>query len=113
MPLQLKPLILPLNYEPFKKDYVQFVKDYVLESLKDYDCKIFIFGSRARGTNHRWSDLDIGIFPQNDKRLPIYDIQDWLNYESIVPFKIDVVDFSTTDEKFKKHALKNIIWWRE
>ena len=113
MPLQLKPLILPLNYEPFKKDYVQFVKDYVLENLKDYDCKIFIFGSRARGTNHRWSDLDIGIFPQNDKRLPIYDIQDWLNYESIVPFKIDIVDFSTTDEKFKKHALENIIWLRE
>ena len=76
MTLQLKPLLLPLNYEPFKKDYVQFVKDYVLENLKSFDFKIFIYSSRARGTNHRWSDLDIGILPQKDKRLPIYDIQD-------------------------------------
>lgn len=113
MPLQLKPLIRPLSYQPFKTDYVQIAKDYVLEKLKDFDCKIFMYGSRARGTNHRWSDLDIGIIPQNDKRLPIYDIQDWLNYESIVPFKIDVVDFSTADEKFKKHALETIIWWKE
>lgn len=76
MPLQLKPLIRPLSYQPFKTDYVQIAKDYVLEKLKDFDCKIFMYGSRARGTNHRWSDLDIGIIPQNDKRLPIYDIQD-------------------------------------
>ena len=113
MQLQLKPFITHFSYEPFKTDYVKIAKDYVLENLKDLDCKIFMYGSRARGTNHRWSDLDIGIIPQKDKRLPIYDIQDWLNYESFVPFKIDMVDFSTADEKFKKHALKNIIWWKE
>ncbi len=113
MPLQLKPFITHFNYQPFNTDYVQFVKDYVLEKLKDYDCKVFIYGSRAKGTNHRWSDLDIGILPGEQKKLPIYDIQDWLNYESVVPFKIDMVDFSTNDEKFKAHALKNIIWWKE
>ncbi len=110
---QLKPLILPLNFEPFHNDYVELVKKYVLENLKTYDCKIFVYGSRARGNNHRFSDLDVGILPQNNQRLPIDDIQDFLNYESIVPFKIDVVDFSIADEKFKKHALENIIWWRE
>ena len=113
MPLQLKPLIKPLSYQPFKTDYVQIAKDYILENLKELDCKIFIYGSRARGTNHRWSDLDIGIIPQNDKPIPLLDIQHWLNYESIIPFKIDVVDFSTADEKFKKHALETIIWWKE
>jgi predicted nucleotidyltransferase len=110
---QLKPLILPLNFEPFHNDYVELVKKYVLENLKTYDCKIFVYGSRARGVSHRFSDLDVGIIPQNDERLPIDDIQDFLNYESIVPFKIDLVDFSITAEKFKQHALQNIIWWRE
>lgn len=110
---QLKPLILPLNFEPFNHDYVEMVKKYVLENLKGYDCKIFLYGSRARGNNYRFSDLDVGIIPQNDKRLPIYDIQDYLNYESIVPFKIEMVDFSIADEKFKNHALENIIWWKE
>ena len=110
---QLKPLIQPLNYEPFQKDYVSVAKSYVLETLKDFDCKIFIYGSRARGNFQRFSDLDIGIISQNNARLPIYDIQDYLNYESEIPFKIDMVDFSITDEKFKQHALQNIIWWRE
>ena len=110
---QLKPLILPLNSKPFNNDFVEMVRVYVLENLKAFDCKIFIFGSRAKGINQRFSDLDIGIIPQNDKRLPIYEIQDYLNYESVVPFKIDMVDFSTADEKFKKHALKNIVWWKE
>ena len=109
---QLKPLILPLNYEPFKKDYVSMAKYYVLENLKDFDCKIFIYGSRARGDFQRFSDLDIGIIPQNNVRLPIYDIQDYLNYESEIPFKIDMVDFSITDEKFKQHALQNIIYFQ-
>jgi uncharacterized protein len=113
MPLQLKPFITHFSYEPFKNDYVKIAKDYVLEKLKDCDCKIFIYGSRARGTNHRWSDLDIGIHPGEQKRLPLDDIQDWLNYESIVPFKIEIVDFSKADEKFKKHALETIIWWKE
>ncbi len=110
---QLKPLILPLNFEPFSRDYISEVKKYVLENLKGFECKIFIFGSRVRGNNHRFSDLDIGIIPLNNNRLPIYDIQDYLNYESEVPFKIDIVNFSNIDEKFKKHALENILWWRE
>ena len=110
---QLKPLILPLNFEPFNNDYVEMVKKHVLENLKTYDCKIFVYGSRARGNNHRFSDLDLGIIPQNDKQLPIYDIQDYLNYESIVPFKIEIVDFSKADEKFKSHALETIIWWKQ
>ena len=113
MPLLLKPFITHFSYEPFKNDYVKFAKEYVLEKLKDFDCKIFIYGSRARGTNHRWSDLDIGIHPGEQRSLPLDDIQNWLNYESIVPFKIEIVDFSTADEKFKKQALENIIWWKE
>ena len=113
MPLQLKPFITHFSYEPFKNDYIKIAKDYVLENLKDFDCKIFIYGSRARGTNHRWSDLDIGIYPGEKKYLPLSDIEDYINHESIVPFKVEIVDFSTADEKFKKHALENIIWWRE
>ena len=110
---QLRPFINHFTYEPFNKDYVEDVKKYLLENLKEFDCKIFIFGSRVKGNNHRFSDLDIGILPQHNKRLPIYDIQDYLNYESEIPFKIDIVDFSIADEKFKQHALQNIIWWRE
>ena len=113
MPLQLKPFITHFSYEPFKNDYIKIAKDYVLENLKHFDCKVFIYGSRARGTNHRWSDLDIGVSPGEQKHLPLSDIEDYLNHESIVPFKIEIVDFSTADEKFKKHALENIIWWKE
>ncbi len=113
MQLQLKPLILPLNYEPFNRDYTSAAKEYILNALNAFDCKVFVFGSRARGTFQRFSDLDIGIIPGEDKGLPIYEIKDYLNYESEIPFKIDMVDFSGVSEKFKQQALQNIIWWKE
>lgn len=113
MQLQLKPLILPLNYEPFKRDYTNLANNYILNALKDIDCRIFVFGSRARGTFQRFSDLDIGIIPGKESVSSIYEIKDYLNYESEIPFKIDIVDFSTVSEKFKQQAMQNVIWWKE
>ncbi len=113
MPKQLPPLMLPLNHKPFIKDYVEIAKSIVLEKLEEKRCRIFVFGSRARGDYHRFSDLDIGIIPLSDKTLNLPDLQDYLNYESLIPFKVEIVNFAIVDDKFKSKAMQNVIWWRE
>ena len=109
-----EPRMLPLRYDPFINDYISFVRDYMLAELKNTDCKIFLFGSRAKNSNHRFSDIDVGIlFPDNTINFETERISDYLNNESFVPVKVEVVDFKYTDSAFREKAMKNVIWWKE
>ena len=106
-------LVLPLNRTSFKTDFESLAKKIVLEELKNSDCKVFLFGSRASKENHRFSDMDIGIIPGNffnKKILP--DIIEKLN-ESVIPFKVDLVNFANVSPTFREEALKQIIHWKK
>ena len=106
-------LSLPLNRTPFKTDFESVAKKIILQELQNLNCKIFLFGSRATKENHRFSDMDIGIIPGKDfNHRVLYDLKDKLS-DSIVPFKVDIVNFSQVTHDFKEEALKNIIWWKE
>ncbi len=106
-------LVLPLNHTPFETDFEALAKQIVLEELNDFDCTIFLFGSRATKQNHRFSDMDIGIVPGkdfNDKIL--IRISEKIN-DSIIPYKVDIVNFKNVSEKFKKDALKHVVYWKK
>ncbi len=106
-------LSLPLNRTPFKTDFESVAKKIILQELKKFSCKIFLFGSRATKENHRFSDMDIGIIPGKDfDHRFLYDLKDKLS-DSIVPFKVDVVNFNLVPDNFKNEALKHVVWWKE
>lgn len=68
--------------------------------------RLFLFGSRAKGGNDEKSDIDIGILPDT----PISGRQ-WVKLQEQLDqiptlLKIDIVDFNTVDDDFKKIALK-------
>jgi len=77
------------------------------------DFFVFLFGSRAAQTSRPNSDYDIGIF--GEKKIPfalIAKIKDELdNYP--IPVNIDIIDFSTVSDDFKKLALKEIKIWNK
>lgn len=86
------------------------LKSIVFRYLNSKEYKVFIFGSRAIGFNHKFSDVDIGIVGK--KKIPhekLYDIIEELE-ESDIPYLVDVVDFSTADKKFKDLALKKVMY---
>jgi len=94
------------NYpeEKLKKEIIEIIGKYL--DLSKY--KVFFFGSRVRGDNFERADIDLGIdgpeeIPGNIK----LEIEDEIKKINII-YKIDVVDFKTVSEKFKKEALKNI-----
>jgi predicted nucleotidyltransferase len=69
--------------------------------------RLFLFGSRAKGTGDDKSDIDIGIISDNritgKQMLAIHE-----KLEQIPTLlKIDVVDFNSVDDEFKKVALKD------
>ena len=92
-------------------DYLTIAKNIVLKHIDVQNYKVFIFGSRAVGNVSKFSDLDIGVIGTKplDPRT-IFEMEHELE-ESLVPYKVDIVDFFNVDEAFKKMALKKIIEW--
>jgi len=98
-----------MNYE---KKYLDIIKNIVLSNIDRSEHFVFLFGSRARGNKSRTADVDIGILGKKPIGKIYYKIIDEIE-ESIVPYKVDVIDFSLADEKFKKIAMQNIEVWNQ
>lgn len=64
--------------------------------------KVWAFGSRARWTAKDYSDLDLVIITDRPLSLEIKSALDSEFAESDLPFKVDVVDWATTSETFRK-----------
>ena len=92
-------------------DYIEIVKRIVLKHIPKDNFAVFLFGSRAVGNAKPLSDIDIGILGLEPLPTIIkVDLESDLE-ESIVPYKIDLIDFYQVDKDFKKEALNTIQIW--
>lgn len=98
-----------MNYE---KKYLDIVKYIVLSHINPSEHFVFLFGSRVKGSKKRSSDVDIGIMGKYPLGKIYYKIVNDIE-ESIVPYKVDIIDFSLVDEKFKKKAMEKIVVWNQ
>ena len=92
-------------------NYIDIVKQIVLKHVPKNEFAVFLFGSRAASNSNSLSDIDVGIM--GTKPLPtliMADLDSDLE-ESIVPFKIDLIDFYQVDKDFKNEALSSIQIW--
>lgn len=93
------------------QNYLQIVKDIVLKRVPLEDYGIFLFGSRATGNHHPMSDIDIGIWGEKPFSVTLkLELEEELE-SSIVPYKVDLIDFFQVSDEFKKHALVKIEVW--
>ena len=92
-------------------NYIDIVKQIVLKHVPNDAFAIFLFGSRAAGNAKPLSDIDIGILGTEPIPMIVKAHLDAELEESIVPFKIDLIDFYQVDKDFKKEALKKIQIW--
>lgn len=90
------------NLDEFKK--------MVFKHIDPKGAKVFIFGSRAAGTNRKYSDIDLGIMAKNAVPTLIkFDLEEEFD-NSDLPYKVDIVDFSKVSDNFRKVALKNVLY---
>lgn len=91
--------------------YLGIVRETIMKYVNADQYTVFLFGSRASGVGNSQSDVDVGVL--GDEPLP-YRIRTKVLSEleeSIVPFPVDLVDFSEVDEDFRNVALKDAILW--
>ena len=86
------------------------IKNIIRKRLPDPSYKVFVFGSRAEGDEHRkFSDVDVGILgPKPLDTMTEFNIEDDLE-NSNVPYLVDIVDFASVNPKFKEIALSATI----
>ena|SRR5580704_15630024 len=76
------------------------------------NAKIYLFGSRARGTNSEWSDIDLAL--DAGKELPSRipgELKDIIQ-ASDIPYKVDIVDLYRVSDDMKKAILKEKVVWK-
>lgn len=89
----------------------QVIKNLIQKNLPSTDYKIYHFGSRVWGSNHKYSDYDLGILgPKKLSLQTLAKIETDL-HDSDIPYQVDVVDLRVTSSKFNQIALKNAQPW--
>ncbi len=77
---------------PMRRWGLAEVRRIVLDRLGDFPARVYLIGSHARGTWHRYSDIDVAIDPARPMPPETYsDIVEALE-ESTVPYFVDVID---------------------
>lgn len=83
-----------------RPDHWEIVKNILQKHVPQYE--VWAFGSRAKWTAKEYSDLDLAIITDQPLSLDISAILSDAFSESDLPWRVDVVDWATTSESFKK-----------
>ncbi len=75
------------------------------------DAKIYLYGSRAKGTHNAFSDIDVAIDAK--EAIPLYAINEAKSMlaETNILYKIDVVDIHNIPQVLKDRILKEGVIW--
>lgn len=64
-------------------------------------CEVWAFGSRVKGAAKPFSDLDLVVMSQQPLSLALIASLNEAFSQSDLPWKVDIVDWSTTSADFK------------
>jgi predicted nucleotidyltransferase len=79
---------------------LNFLTKNLVDPMKAMGCRVFIFGSRARGDFQKFSDVDIMIDSKKDLTLAISQKKELFS-NSNFPYKIDIVQLKDFAESYK------------
>jgi predicted nucleotidyltransferase len=92
-----------------EEPYLSMLRRIVGEQIDTNRWQPVIFGSRAQGRGHRFSDIDLGFIGKEP--LPtalqtrLWDALD----ESDIPYVVDIVDLSSAQPEFKQVAEQAVV----
>lgn len=93
-----------------EEKHLKYIKKVLEENFSNEDVKFFIFGSRAKGTNSKYSDIDIAI-KINNKTISTDVLGKLLIQfkDSTLPYEVDIIDLNKIDDNFKNLIQNSLI----
>ena len=96
----------------FKKNkFLKQVRELALTWVHPDQADIFLFGSWAKGSQKKHSDIDLAILPKKPLSADLLPKLREAFEESRVPYRVEVVDLSSTDAGFRKTVEQRGILW--
>lgn len=83
-----------------EKEQLEIVRKILKNNVPN--AEIRIFGSRYKHTNKEYSDIDIAIVQKEKISLEVYSKMKEEFEESNLKYRVDLVDWNTISEEFKK-----------
>ena len=83
-----------------RPDHWVIVRDILQKHVPQ--CEVWAFGSRAKWSAKEYSDLDLAVITDKPLSLSVSAALSDDFSESDLLFKVDVVDWATTSESFRK-----------
>lgn len=83
-----------------EKEQLEIVRKILKNNVPN--AEIRIFGSRYKHTNKEYSDIDIAIVQKEKISLELYSKMKEEFEESNLKYRVDLVDWNTISEEFKK-----------
>lgn len=90
-------------------DHLEIIKNILSKHLPQ-NTHVWVFGSRAKGTAKKYSDLDLAI-DMNNACMPLKVLTVLMNdfEESLLPYKVDIIDLNSITSDFHQMIEKESI----
>ena len=79
---------------------LKIVRDILRKHVPD--CEVWAFGSRAKWTAKTYSDLDLAVITDTPMSFEVSGALREDFSESDLPWRVDIVDWATTSEAFRR-----------
>ncbi|MDR3256155.1 MAG: nucleotidyltransferase domain-containing protein [Endomicrobium sp.] len=90
--------------------YLKLLKDIIKRNVNFLQYKIYVFGSRTNGKAREYSDIDLAVDFNGSKLPPDIELNLKIGFEdSLLPYKVDIVDLNNISDSFKKRISNQLI----
>lgn len=96
----------------YREKWLKQLKKICLAFIDTDKYAVFLFGSAVNNIV-KAHDFDVGVLGDEDLPLDVMGEIYYIVDESIIPLKVDIVDFKNVDSEFKKEALSDIEIWNK
>ncbi|NWG13829.1 MAG: nucleotidyltransferase domain-containing protein [Acidobacteria bacterium] len=102
-----------LTPTPASARHLTEVRRIVLAGLRGYRARLYLFGSWAKGTASRNSDIDVAVWPEEPiPRHVLSAIREALD-ESRVLYPVDLVDLSEAPARLRERVMREGRPWND
>jgi predicted nucleotidyltransferase len=98
---------------PARRWAIDLARKIIDDILADRPIAVYLFGSRAGERYQHFSDIDIALEAQG-KSVPPELVSQLIEAleESLIPYKVDLVDLATTDDACRDKVYREGVKWR-
>ncbi len=76
------------------------------------EAKIYLFGSRARGTHEQWSDIDLALDAGQALPTVVVDEAKSVLEATNIPYKVQIVDFRKAPDAMRESIVQEGTLWK-